>query len=144
MKSGRVLFYQMTILFCFAHPSPVSRKIVMAAIMDFLRARRKTLNFKGWGEKNSVPAKRYGTKWRPFLFFFTLPPFREKSPRRPSWIFYSRGNFELKGWGEKNFVIFLSAKKCLDFLTKKGRGSKNKNPLSSRESVIHITRNPSY
>jgi hypothetical protein len=68
MKSGRVLFYQMTILFCFAHPSPVSRKIVMAAIMDFLRARRKTLNFKGWGEKKIRSRQKVWNKMASFSF----------------------------------------------------------------------------
>jgi hypothetical protein len=62
----------------FAHPFPVSRKIVMAAIMDFLRARRKTLNFKGWGVKK-IPFSPKGMEQNGVLFFFAHPsPFSRK------------------------------------------------------------------
>jgi hypothetical protein len=46
--------------------------------MDFLRARRKTLNFKGWGEKK-IPFPPKGMEQNGVLFFLlTLPPFSRK------------------------------------------------------------------
>ncbi len=49
---------------------------------------------RGGVRKKFRSRQKVWNKMASFSFCSPFPPFREKSPRRPSWIFSSRGNFE--------------------------------------------------